>query len=386
MANDSDGLDPLPVWHFPGWYVRGSDAGADAAVAAFDARNDQLTKPRGALGLLEALGRRLAAIQRAALPVARPAACLIFVSDHPVAARGVSAYPREVTRAMVANFAGGGAAASVLCRRADVPLAIVDVGVDGGPVSLGRGATAYRRAPVAELPAGDLVDTDAMPPATYRAALLAGMDAVDRVAGAGDVRVLVIGEMGIGNTTCAAAVTAALTGADGDALAALVGPGTGVDGAALAAKRAVVAAAVRRVRATGPVDGHRAVQALGGRDLAAMMGAMARAVERRIVVIVDGYIASASALALCTIAPAAGAGLVFGHRSREPGHRHQLEAFAALGGGDALWARPLVELDLALGEGSGALVALPVLEAACALHAGMATFGEAAVPDREAPR
>ena len=376
----------LPTWSFPGWYAPGRDPRTDAAVAGFDERNHQLTKPRGSLGLLEAIGRRLAAIQQVERPVARPAACLLFASDHPVAARGVSAYPAAVTRAMVANFAGGGAAASVLCRHADVPLTVVDVGVAGGPViATADGATTYVRDPVADLAVGDLVDDDAMPQATYLAALAAGARAVDAATERGGVRVVIIGEMGIGNSTCAAAVVAALLG-PAAALADLVGPGTGVAGAALEAKRAVVAAALERVGANeGPLDGHRAMQALGGRELAAMMGAMARAVERRVAVLVDGYIAGAAALALCTVAPAAGAGLLFGHRSREPGHRRIFIhlADAADAHADALWARPLVELELALGEGSGALVALPIVDTACALHGAMATFGEAAVPDRE---
>jgi nicotinate-nucleotide--dimethylbenzimidazole phosphoribosyltransferase len=381
--------DDLPTWSLPGWYVAGRDPRADAAVAGFDARNQQLTKPRGSLGLLETLGRRLAAIQRVERPVSRPAACVLFASDHPVAARGVSAYPTEVTRAMVANFARGGAAASVLCRRAGVPLTIVDVGVAGGPIPSRdpSGEAMYLRDAVADAPVGDLVDGDAMPPATYLAALAAGAAAVDVVTERGGVRVLLVGEMGIGNSTCAAAVTAALLG-PAAAIADVVGPGTGVAGAALDTKRAVVAAALARVRGNDDgvvLDGHRAMQALGGRDLAAMMGAMARAIERRVVVIVDGYIASAAALALCSVAPEAGAGLLFGHRSREPGHRrifsHLTDHTAP--GADALWARPLLELELALGEGSGALVALPIVDAACALHGAMATFGEAHVPDRD---
>jgi nicotinate-nucleotide--dimethylbenzimidazole phosphoribosyltransferase len=385
-------IDDLPTWSFPGWYTPGRDARADAAVRGFDGRNHQLTKPRGSLGLLETLGRRLASIQRVERPVSRPAACLVFASDHPVAARGVSAYPAEVTRAMVTNFARGGAAASVLCRRADVPLTVVDVGVAGGPIAPGSGGheTFYLRDTVADAPVGDLVDTDAMPPATYRAALRAGAAAVDVVCERGGVRVLIVGEMGIGNSTCAAAVTAALLG-PAAAITDVVGPGTGVTGAALDAKREVVAAALARVRAAGgqttnaPIGGHHAMQALGGRELAAMMGAMARAIERRITVIVDGYIAGAAALALLDVAPAAGAGLLFGHRSREPGHRRIFTHLTdrADPAADPLWARPLVELELALGEGSGALVALPILDAACALHGAMATFGEADVPDRD---
>lgn len=378
-------MPELPRWTFPGW-PRAAAGEREAAVEAFVARDGALTKPAGSLGVLEALGRRLAHVQRDPRPQVRPAACLVFASDHPVAALGVSAYPIGVTRAMVANFVRGGAAASVLCKRAGLPLYVIDVGVAGPPVFADDRGGCYTRAGVADAAVGDLVTADAMPPSTYRAALSAGAAAVAARLAAGPLRALVIGEMGIGNTTCAAAVTAALTGAAGADLDAVVGRGTGIDDATWARKRDVVASAVGRVRGILAADpdaaGHRALAALGGRELAAMVGAMAHAIERDVIVLVDGYIASAAALALCTIAPAAAAGLVFGHQSREPGHQRLLAALRALPG-DAVHARPLLDLDLALGEASGALLAFDLLDAACCLHDQMATFAEAAVPDRE---
>ncbi|MCE9574150.1 MAG: nicotinate-nucleotide--dimethylbenzimidazole phosphoribosyltransferase [Deltaproteobacteria bacterium] len=335
---------------------------ADAAATAYWARQAQLTKPPRSLGRLEDLGAQLARLQRAERPVARPAACVLFASDHPVAARGVSAYPIEVTRAMVANFASGGAASTVMCRALGIEQRVIDVGVRGAPSS------GVHRAAVAELPVGDLVVADAMPRATYVAALAAGAEAI---AALGDVKLVALGEMGIGNSTCAAAVGAAILGRPAREL---VGPGTGVAGAALAAKLAAVEAALVRIGAdAGPIDGHVAMQAVGGRELAALMGAMAAAAERRIAVLVDGFIATAAALALCAVAPGARKAMIFAHRSREPGHARMLAH---------LDARPLLELELALGEATGALAALPLCDLACAITAEMATFAGAGVPDR----
>jgi nicotinate-nucleotide--dimethylbenzimidazole phosphoribosyltransferase len=337
------------------------------AAAAARARQDRLTKPTGALGGLEDLVVQLAAAQGQALPRSRAAACLIFAADHPVTRHGVSAYPAEVTPAMVANFARGGAAAAVLARRLDVPLVVVDVGV-ARPVALDAppapGVTVTRAA-VADHDAGDLVERDAMAPATLAAAVAAGAAAVDALPA--DTRVVVLGEMGIGNSTCAAAVAAALLGSSAEHV---TGAGTGVRGEALARKRAVVAAAAGRVAGAPPA---RVLAAAGGRDLAALAGAAGRAAERRMAVLVDGFIVSAAMLALVRACPAVRPYLVFAHRSDERGHGRVLEA---------LDARPLLDLGLRLGEASGALAALPLVDAACALHAEMATFDEAAVPDR----
>jgi len=355
------------TWNIP---EASSERRAEAAN-----RQQQLTKPPGSLGALEDLAIQCAAWQDRAFPRARPAQVLLFAADHPVVRHGVSAYPQEVTAAMVANFASGGAAASVLARTLNLPLRVVDVGVltrvapvasaaPVAPVAV-RGAVEVVRDPVAELPAGDLRVEDAMPEATFAAALEAGRRQVDSLPA--DTAVVILGEMGIGNTTPAAAVVSALLGIPARSA---VGPGTGVSGPALERKVQIVEEAVRRV---GKVDPLRALQALGGRELAAMMGAAGRALERRMVVLVDGFIATASMLPLLRLHPHAVAGMIFTHRSAEPGHRGLLEAVGA---------RPLLDLGLRLGEASGALTAFPLVELACALHAEMASFEEAKVPNR----
>lgn len=323
-----------------------------------------LTKPAGALGRLEELAVQLAGIQARVIPEARPAACLLFAADHPVTRHGVSAYPSEVTAAMVHNFAAGGAAASVLCRRQQIPLHVANVGVAMPDVA---GVT---RCPAADLPAGDLRTEDAMPLATFEAAFGAGRAAVASLPET--PRVLLLGEMGIGNTTCASAVAAALLGlAPEDA----VGAGTGVDEAGRARKVAVVRDALARLPASLPPL--EVLRRVGGRELAALAGAALEAAERRIAVVVDGFIVSAALLAAARHEPGLVHFLVPGHRSRELGHRRVLEALF----GDTSPA--LLDLDLALGEASGALLAYPLLELALATHAEMATFDAAGVPDRD---
>ena len=333
--------------------------------AAAVARQRTLTKPEGSLGRLEDLAVELASLGRDGAAASRPAAAILFASDHPVAARGVSAYPPEVTAAMTANFLRGGAAAAVSAARLDVPLAIVDVGVASAyPTEQRASGISLTRDPVADLAAGDLAVEDALPGPLLAAAVAAGRRAVADLHPA--TRVVLLGEMGIGNTTVASAVVGALLGCGADAV---VGPGTGVAGDVLARKRDVVAMALARVPlGATPWDVLRAV---GGREVAALAGAAGEAAARGMVVLVDGFIVSAAMLALVRACPAARAHLLFAHRSREPGHAAILEA---------LDARPLLDLGLRLGEGSGAFAALPLLDLACALHEGMATFEEARVP------
>ncbi len=319
--------------------------------------------------MLERLPAWLAGIQQTATPHSRPAAAIVFAADHPVARHGVSAYPPEVTAAMVANFVAGGAAASVLCRLHGLPLHVADVGVLRAHPEV-TGEVSHRRYSVADLPAGDLRDAAAMPEETYQAALDAGRAAVDRFP---DARVLVLGEMGIANTTPATAVTAALLALEPEAL---VGPGTGIDAEALTRKREVIRDALDRLRSSGDTSPEAIVRSVGGREIAALIGAAHRAMELRIAILVDGFIVSAAMLAAIRIEPALRPFLWFGHRSKEPGHAAILEALAG---------EPLVDLGLRLGEASGALVALPLLDAACTLHAEMATFESATVPDRERP-
>jgi nicotinate-nucleotide--dimethylbenzimidazole phosphoribosyltransferase len=342
----------------------------DAASAALAREHQQrLTKPRGSLGFLEEIAVQLAGIQGTVMPSSRPAAAILFASDHPVVAHGVSAYPAEVTAAMLRNFVGAGAAASVLAKALGVPLTVVDVGVAGIGALASSEAARIVRAPVADDEAGDLRVEDAMSEATFRRAVEAGRAAVDAIPTG--VVVLALGEMGIGNTTAASAVAATILEARGADADALVGSGTGVTGLALERKRAVVRDAIARVgRVHSPEE---AIRRLGGRDMAALFGAAARASERGIAVLVDGFIVSSAILALVRTSPAVRRSLFFAHRSAEPGHRRVLEA---------LEATPLLDLGLRLGEGSGALLALPLLDHACALHAGMATFASAGVPEK----
>jgi nicotinate-nucleotide--dimethylbenzimidazole phosphoribosyltransferase len=346
-----------------------------AAQTAAIARQSRLTKPPGSLGRLEELVIQMAAFQRAPTPRARPAEVVLFAADHPVTRHGVSPYPSEVTRAMVMNFASGGAAASVLARKLGLPLTVVDVGVLGGEdifvgPTLARRSTAgvlVYRDDAASVRAGDIRTEDGLNPDDFARSVGAGIAAIDRLPA--DTRVVLLGEMGIGNTTPAAAVCAALIGGDAGLF---VGAGTGTSGAALERKREVVRDAVARLE--GNREPLEALRRVGGRELCALFGAMHRALATGRIVLVDGFIVSAAALVLLTLAPEASAGLVFAHRSDEQAHGRVLEH---------LGARPLLDLGLRLGEASGALTAFSLLDHACALHAEMATFESAAVPDRE---
>ncbi|MEM6370880.1 MAG: nicotinate-nucleotide--dimethylbenzimidazole phosphoribosyltransferase [Myxococcota bacterium] len=332
------------------------------------ARLDQLTKPKGALGALEDLITHLAGAQGLVQPQSRPAASLVFAADHPVVRHHVSAYPSEVTRAMVNNMRSGGAAASVLSGTQGVALRVVDVGVDA-PVDLGSGDAL---SPLLREGAGDLRSEDAMTLSTFEAAFSMGQQSVRELDP--KPRVLILGEMGIGNTTVASAVASALLECEPSRV---VGAGTGLDTKGLRRKVKVVEDAVARLESRqSPLE---VLRRLGGRELAAIAGATLEAVHRRMVVLLDGFIVSTAVLALARAKPEVVPFLVPGHCSREPGHRLVLEALLGPK------VRPLLELDLALGEGSGALLALPLLDLAVAIQSQMATFSQAQVPDRSGP-
>lgn len=349
------------------------------AADAARRRLDLLTKPRGSLGALEHRVVDLAGIQGRERPRVEPAAMLLFASDHPVARHGVSAYPPEVTRAMLANFARGGAAASVLARRQDVGLAVVDLGVNGGdgertwdagelsgPLGTRFIHTQRLRASVAALPEGDLLQADALEPEAFEQVLGWGADAAR--ACAGWAQVLLLGEIGIGNTTHASALCAALAQ---QPASAWTGPGTGLDPAGVAHKTRIIQQALDRA---GPGEGpETALRRFGGKEVVAMVGAIGAAAQRGVPVLIDGFVVAAAAWAAVALEPSVRPCLIFGHRGAEPGHGRLL---------DRLKADPILDLGLRLGEGSGALLALRVLADACALHAHMATFEEAAVPDR----
>ena len=328
-------------------------------------RQSILTKPAGALGALEAAAVWLADVQQTERPTAGPCAAVVFASDHPVSHLGVSAYPREVTPMMVINLATGGAAASVLARLQGVPLHVIDVGAEPYPDPTAAPGVHWRRVDVGGT-VGNLVDSDAMDATALQGALAAGADAVDGLAS--DTKLVLFGEMGIGNTTPASAIGARLLGVDA---AAMVGPGTGVTGDALEAKRAKVQQALDRTKqVTEPIA---VLGALGGREIAAIVGAIGRAAELGMAVLVDGFIVSSAALLAVKLDPRVRDYMWFGHRSAEPGHAVILQE---------LGAATLVDAGLRLGEASGALTALPMLAAAVALHNEMATFEEASVPDR----
>jgi nicotinate-nucleotide--dimethylbenzimidazole phosphoribosyltransferase len=319
------------------------------ACAAASLRQTQLTKPAGSLGRLEELAIWLATWQARHPPVLDHPRVAVFAGNHGVAARGVSAYPAAVTAQMVANFVAGGAAINQLCRVVDADLRVYEMSLDQ--------------------PTGDIVEGPAMSEAECARAMAYGMMAVEP-----GIDALALGEMGIGNTTAAAALCLGLFGGEAELW---TGPGTGVVGPALDAKRRVVAAAAARHRpaARDPFD---LLRRLGGLELAAIAGAVMAARLGRVPVVLDGFTATAAAAVLLAADPHALDHCVVGHVSTEPGHRHLL---------DRLGQRPLIDLGMRLGEASGAALALGILKGAVACHVGMATFAEAGVsgPIRSGP-
>ena len=331
--------------------------------AAF-VRQCELTKPAGALGRLEVLAIELAGLQHTDRPGAERAPIIIFAGDHGIVAQGVSAYPQEVTIAMLANFAAGGAAISVLARELGSSLEVVDAGTLAEAEMPGIVADKPRRG------SRDFSQEAALDPDDVAFALDCGRRAVARAA-ASEPDILILGEMGIGNTTSAAAVAAAVRGTSADAL---TGSGTGLGATGRERKARIIATALaRHGLAASDASPEQVLCAVGGLEIAAISGAIIAAAQRRLPILIDGFIVSVAALAAARINPSCAAYLIFSHRSAEQGHRLVL---------DALDARPLLDLDLRLGEGSGAALALPILRLACALHNDMATFAEAAVPGR----
>ena len=332
----------------------------EAARAAAQARQAQLTKPPGSLGRLEELATTLAAMQGRALPRIQQPWISIFAADHGVAEEGVSAFPQAVTQQMLANFVGGGAAISVLAREAGAALEVIDVGtLAPSPVA------GVIQAQVACCTA-NFCQQPAMSAAQAHAALDAGAAACAR-AQAGGADLFIGGEMGIANTTAAAALACALLGLPG---AALAGAGTGVDSAGVARKAALIDRALALHGLAAPSDPLQALCAVGGFEIGALAGAYLAAAQAGVPVLVDGFICSAAALLAVRLNPGARDWMLFAHASAESGHAAILRA---------LDAQPLLALDMRLGEASGAAAAIPLLRLACALHAGMATFAEAGV-------
>ena len=319
--------------------------GDDRAAAAIAERQSRLTKPQGSLGRLEELTAWLGRWQGREAPRLDDVSVLVFAGNHGVVARGVSAYPASVTAQMVANFEAGGAAINQICKSVGAHLRVIPLKLDA--------------------PTGDFTEKQAMSEAEFVEAVAAGYDAVPASAD-----LICLGEMGIGNTTAASALAAALLGGGGERWA---GRGTGLDDAGLARKREVIDAGLTRHQ-THHADPLAASMIFGGRELAAILGATLAARRHRIPVLLDGFVATAAAAPLARLQQGALDHAQIAHCSAEAGHRGLC---AALG------MRPILDLDMRLGEGSGAALTVSVLRAALACHFGMATFDEAGVDERD---
>ena len=326
LAEISKLADTLPAAH-------------QGARSEAQARQDSLTKPPGSLGRLEDLALFMAQWRATPRPTIAKAQALVFAGNHGICAQGVNPFPQEVTAQMVANFEHGGAAINQLCRASGADLQVVSLELDR--------------------PTADFTQSPAMTEAETLAALNIGAAAVDTTAD-----VLILGEMGIGNSTVAAALATALFGGTA---ADWVGPGTGSDPAGIARKVAAITTGVAR---HGGLGGMETLAALGGREQAAICGAILAARAARIPVILDGFICTAAAATLHATDARLLDHCLVGHASAEPGHRRLLEA---------LGKRAVLEFDMRLGEGSGAALALGILRAALECHNGMATFAEAGV-------
>jgi nicotinate-nucleotide--dimethylbenzimidazole phosphoribosyltransferase len=326
-------------------------------------RQQQLTKPPGSLGRLEELAIRLAALQQRAQPGVERVRIAVFAADHGVVAEGISAFPQAVTVEMVRNFAWGGAAISVLARELGATLEVVNVGTVADTGTL-PGVVSRRVA----AGTANLARAPAMTTEHLTAALNAGREAISRAV-VDRTELFIGGEMGIGNTTAAAAVACALLGAAPEDVA---GPGTGLAPAGIHHKAQVIRQALT-LHQSALRSPEEVLRHVGGLEIAALTGAFIAASRQRLPVLVDGFIASVAALAAVRIRPEVRPWLLFAHRSAEPGHARILAA---------LEAQPLVDLGMRLGEGSGAAVALPLLRLACALHNRMATFSEAGVSNQ----
>lgn len=332
---------------------------AEAALA----HQNQLTKPPGSLGQLETLAVSLCAMQGSLRPAMDKVVIRIFAADHGVVEEGVSAFPQAVTVEMVKNFLNGGAAISVLARASDADFAVVNMGMAARLVleglidcTVANGTHNFCRQP-------------AMSPAQFMSALEAGRDVAEEAALDG-AHCFIGGEMGIGNTTAAAALACGLLN---QAPADMVGLGTGVSEAGYKRK---LAAVERALKLHSGAFGQPEIlaQCLGGFEIVALAGAYLQSASMRVAVLVDGFICTVAALLACQLNPGLRPWLLFAHRGAELGHQRVLEALSA---------KPLLALELRLGEGSGAGIALPLLKLACELHNGMATFSNAGISEQE---
>jgi nicotinate-nucleotide--dimethylbenzimidazole phosphoribosyltransferase len=337
------------------------------AVAAARVRQDSLTKPRGSLGVLEDVSVQLAGLAGVCPPpLPEPATVAVFAADHGVHAQGVSPWPQEVTTQMVANFVAGGAVINAVATQARADVVVVDVGVDAAldavPGLLDRKVRRGTR---------DMTVEPAMTRAEVVAALEVGIELARSLTDAG-TRCLLTGDMGIANTTASAALIAVFTEAPVDEV---TGRGTGIDDAMLTHKVAVIERAIE-LHHPDPADPIGVLAAVGGLEHAAIAGFLLGAAAARTPVVLDGVIACAAALAAAAFAPESTAAMIAGHRSVEPGAARALSH---------LGLRPLVDLDLRLGEGSGAVLALGLVQSAARILRDVASFDSAGVSDKDGP-
>ena len=332
------------------------------AVEAARRRLDELAKPRGSLGYLEEIALRLAGMAGDPAPAIGRKTVILMAGDHGVAEEGVSAYPQEVTRQMLANFARGGAGINVLARHAGAEVVVVDMGVRGKPVHPSILDCRIREG------TGNIARGPAMSREEAVAALEAGLEIARREIerNLSGLPLLAAGEMGIGNTTAAAAVLAAFSGFPAERLA---GPGTGLDEEGIGRKARVIRRALE-VNRPDPRDPVEVLAKLGGLEIAGLAGCILAAAAAGVPVLLDGFISGAAGLVAARLAPGCPDYLFASHLSAEPGHRIILEMMGL---------RPLLALDLRLGEGTGAVLAMPLIEAAAKIAREMATFAEAGV-------
>lgn len=326
-------------------------------------RQTQLTKPPGALGDLESIAIQLAAMQGSESPRLDNIVICVYASDHGVAAQGVSAFPQAVTVEMIKNFSRGGAAINVLARQLGASMEVVNLGTVNDPGPLENVINKHIAAGTA-----DFSQQVAMSEEQLYAALNAGRQTAERAA-INKAQLFIGGEMGIANTCSAAAIACALLGKEASVL---TGPGTGLDQTGVSHKAEVISRALEKhnLSADQPLE---ILRCLGGFEIVALTGSYLSCAHTGIPVLVDGFISSVAALLAVKICAGARDWMLFSHASAEPGHAHVLQA---------LEAKPLLNLGMRLGEGSGAATAVPLLRLACELHNGMATFAEASVSEK----
>jgi len=354
-------MTSIPVLQFD-QIVRSVEPPSESWHRIARAHLDTLTKPLGSLGRLEDIAAQIVAIRREDHANAMKKAVYVFAADHGVTEEGVSAYPRAVTHQMVLNFLAQGAAINVLARLHGVELSVVDVGVDADladvPALIHRKVAKGTR---------NMLSEPAMTTEEVEQAIAVGIDLAATAVASGKA-MIAIGEMGIGNTTCASAITCVITGASATVA---TGHGTGITPDALAHKVEIVRAIVERhfAKVAHPLP-LEVLRCIGGLEIAAMTGMILAAARHKLVIVIDGFISTAAAALAIAIAPNVHGYLIAGHQSEEPGHKLLLEHLDLI---------PVLSLNMRLGEGSGAVLAMPILESAMALYTEMATFASAGV-------